>query len=130
MSSAKFATSLPPRGYFPLSQAPFVAIPRTQLGSAQAPEDPDRRRAPAPGETAVLAAGVVEAAETDAVREIVGAQVRAIDQVMVLEIAARRAGGGGAAPAVADVDGIAVPSRRRRSGGSAPDTCRGTLARL
>ena len=108
MSSAKFAASLPPRGYFPLSQAPFVAIPRTQLGSAQAPEDPDRRRAPAPGETTVLAAGVVEAAETDAVREIVGAQVRAIDQVMVLEIAARRAGGGGVAPPVADVDRVAA----------------------
>src|SRR2546425_53755 len=44
--------------------------------------------------------------------------MRAVDEMMVLEIAPRGAGGGGAAPAVADVDRVAVAARGRGGGRS------------
>jgi len=58
------------------------------VGAAEPPDQIDRRAAADRQEPAVLAALMVEAAERDQVPAVVGAAVRAIDDVMGLEIPA------------------------------------------
>ena len=64
----------------------------------------------------MLASLMVEAAEADAVRQVIGPLPRAVDEVMVFEIAPRRAARGRATPAIPNVDGVALPARRRAAG--------------
>jgi len=61
----------------------------------------------------VLAAGVVEAAPGDLIRDVIRPAVGTIDDVVDLEVAARGAAGGGAAIAVAFVDLVSGAARDR-----------------
>src|SRR5207245_2069181 len=68
--------------------------------AAQPPDDAEGRPAGAAGQTAVLSALMVEAAERDAIRRLVAAAPGAVHKMVVLQVAARGAAGSGAAPAV------------------------------
>src|SRR5437773_9826398 len=87
-------------------QAPLVAIPAAEFARAETPRERQRRRAAAGGEASVLASLMAEATETDTVVLAIGGDVRPVADMVILEIAARGACRRGAAPAVADEDGI------------------------
>src|SRR5436309_1961935 len=87
-------------------QAPLVAIPAADFARAETPRERQRRRAAAGGEPSVLTPLMVEATETDTVVLAIAAEVRPVADMVVLEIAARRARRRGAPPAVADEDRV------------------------
>ena len=95
---------------------PLVAVPDPEVLPAEPPQDAERRLAAAGRQLAVLSLVVVEAAWASAIVERVGAAPGAVDEVMVVQVLARGAAGGGAAPAGAGIDRVAVALRGVRAG--------------
>src|SRR6185503_11110535 len=86
---------------------PLVAVPDPEVLLPEPPQDAERRPAAAGRQPTVLSLVVVEAARADSVVEPVAAAPGAVEDVMVVQVLARGAPGGGAAPPGAGIDRVA-----------------------
>src|SRR5262249_21679527 len=90
----------------------LVEVEDAHVGPAETPVDL-HRRAPGTGrEPAVLAALVVEAADAQTVLQVIAPVARTVDEMVGVEVSPRRAPGGHAPPAVADVNLVVATSVR------------------